>query len=91
METPKNLKRHAALLDEMAITLGIDLQKAAIRGDLQIDDISQAVLRCTGCADPLNCTKWMQDHAEGATATPDYCSNATLLQQLRQNSESLQD
>ena len=87
METSKKLKRHAALLDEMAKTLGIDLQEAAIRGDLRIDDISEAVLRCTGCPDPQHCSHWMQGHIEGATVTPDYCSNAALLQQLRQASE----
>jgi len=91
MESPKILKRHAALLDEMAQTLGIDLEEAAIRGDLRIDDISEAVLRCTGCPDPRHCRHWLQDHTEGATATPDYCSNAALFQQLRQTSEIKKD
>jgi hypothetical protein len=87
METPKDLKRHAALLDEMAKTVGVDLQQAAIRGDLRIDDISDAVLSCANCADPLHCTQWLQDHADGAQATPDYCNNAALLMQLRDDSD----
>lgn len=88
METPKDLKRHAALLDEMAKTVGIDLQEAAIRGDLSIDDISQAVLSCTNCADAAHCTHWLQDYAGGAAATPDYCNNASLMQKLRRDSDS---
>lgn len=85
MPRSDNLKRHAALLDRMATTLGIDLQEAAIHGDLRIDEIADAVLRCTDCADPLHCDKWLADHPEGAEGTPDYCRNSELLQGLRPN------
>ena len=91
MAVPKDIKRHAALLDQMAETLGLDLQETAIHGDLRIDEISEAVLRCASCAEPDKCTAWQQDHADGAEVTPDYCRNAALLQRLRERGVHRQD
>lgn len=83
MQGKDDFERHARLMDSMATTLGIDLQEAAIRGDISIDDITEAVLRCTGCPDPDHCTGWLNDHARGAEQTPGYCRNRALLDQLR--------
>lgn len=76
------LKRHAALVDRMATSLGIDLQEKAIGLHLTMDDLSEAVLRCTQCSNP--------DHCEGrlnaqptASAPPSYCRNADLMMALR--------
>ncbi|MFD2854780.1 DUF6455 family protein [Seohaeicola zhoushanensis] len=76
-----NFRRHAALVDEMAGALGVDLEEAALRGKLDLDEISDAVLRCTGCTNP--------DHCQGVLATkpqleqaPGYCRNRDLMHRL---------
>ncbi len=78
------LKRHAALVDRMATTLGVDLEEATLRGDLPMDDLAEAVLRCAGCSNADGCDHWLADHATtGAEHAPDYCRNARQLEGLR--------
>ncbi len=78
------LKRHAALVDRMATTLGVDLEEATMRGDMPMDDLAEVVLRCTGCSNPDGCTSWLGDHAtSGAEHAPGYCRNASMLEGLR--------
>lgn len=78
------LKRHAALVDRMATTLGVDLEEATMRGDLPMDALADVVLRCTGCSDPNGCDHWLDDHAQtGAAHAPSFCRNSTLLEGLR--------
>ena len=76
------LRHHAALLDDTASRLGMDLQEAAIRGALKFDEISEAVLRCTTCSQPEDCAQRLQE--DGAVvATPHYCRNTALLKRLQ--------
>jgi len=82
MHTTSTLKRHAALLDRMAGTLGIDLEESAMRGDLPPADIADAVLKCVSCADPAHCAQWLDTQADHANTTPGYCRNAELFQKL---------
>ncbi len=77
------LKRHADLMDRMATTLGLDLEEKALRGDLPFDEISEAVLRCTGCTGAGDCNHWLEAHPEGAEQTPSYCRNSDLFKTLR--------
>ncbi|MCR9126609.1 MAG: DUF6455 family protein [Rhodobacteraceae bacterium] len=78
----KTLKDHAALVDRMATTVGVDLEEAAFRGTMDFDEIADAVLRCTGCSKPDDCGQWMAQTPQ-ADATPDYCRNAEMLARLR--------
>ncbi|MFT4959581.1 MAG: hypothetical protein ACI92Z_000657 [Paracoccaceae bacterium] len=78
------LKRHAALVDQMAETLGVDLQKVALSGELLIDEISDAVLSCADCSHPDSCQGWTGEHKDGATQTPDYCRNREMFHSFRQ-------
>ena len=76
------LRHHAALFDDTASRLGLDLQEAAIRGALKFEEISDAVLRCAGCSEPEACARWLKD--EGAVvAVPQYCRNTNLLKRLQ--------
>ena len=77
------LKRHAALVDQMAETLGIDLEEAVLRGDLPIADISDAVLSCTTCSNPDTCEGWQKAHKNVATQAPDFCRNSEMFLRLR--------
>ncbi len=82
MQGPNTLKRHAHLVDQMATTLGIDLEEKTLRGELAFDEISEAVLACTGCANPGACEGWLEEHADGSETPPDYCRNADLFARL---------
>ena len=76
------LRHHAALFDDTASRLGLDLQEAAIRGALKFEAISDAILRCTGCSEPEACARWLKE--EGAVvAVPQFCRNTNLLKRLQ--------
>ncbi len=83
MQNRSVLKRHARLVDRMATALGIDLEEAGMRGDLPTSELTDAVLRCTGCADPEQCERWLDEHAQGAEDTPGQCRNSDLFRQLK--------
>ncbi|MDX2482424.1 MAG: DUF6455 family protein [Pseudodonghicola sp.] len=84
MQDRETLRCHAALVDRMASALGIDLEDAALAGRLAFDEISDAVLRCTGCSDPAQCASWTVRPVE---TTPGYCSNRDLMMRLRQGAD----
>lgn len=87
MQNRATLKHHAALVDRMASTQGVDLEERMMAGVMRPDEISDAVLACTGCAASGRCAHWLdRTEAEGiATAekTPDYCRNAELFARLK--------
>ena len=89
------LNRHAAMMDRMARTLGIDLTDEMARDRLSGTDWREALMRCTGCPEPAECLQWlaMQEEAQGngqprATATPDYCMNRLFMAALRGESDT---
>lgn len=75
MQSTTTLKQHADLVDRMAKTQGIDLEKRMMAGKIWPVDLSDAVLACAGCANPGACEHWLAEHATAAT-TPHYCRNA---------------
>ncbi len=74
--TQAHLKRHADLVDRMANARGIDLQEAALRGDVSLSDVSDLVLRCAGCTQTQTCERWLDEQVGSVSATPHYCRNA---------------
>lgn len=76
------LKRHADLVDRMATTLGIDLEEATLTGAIEMDELAGAVVRCTECASPDACNRWL-DATPSADTPPAYCRNSDLLDRLR--------
>ena len=80
------LKTHADLVDRMATARGIDLQEAALRGDLSPDDISDLVLRCVGCTKPDQCDTWLSLQKGAVSETPGYCRNAEEFARLARRS-----
>ena len=84
MQGEKTLKRHAALVDRMGSTLGLDLEEMALRGEVTTDEIADAVLSCSACSSPGACETWLDAHAgTGSDRTPGYCRNADLFERLR--------
>ena len=79
MQSEKTLRRHAALVDEMATACGVDLEEAILRGKLTIPDLDDAVLACTGCTRPDACEARL---AQGVRGAPAYCRNAELFGEL---------
>jgi len=84
--TQNRLKRHAALVDDMAHARGIDLEEAAMRADLTPSDLSDMVLRCTTCTHVGECEQWLGSQVGAVSETPHYCKNADVFQQLARNS-----
>lgn len=80
--THDRLKLHANLVDRMAAVRGIDLQEAALRGDVSSADISDLVMRCAGCTQTASCGQWLQDQVGTVSATPQYCRNADAFSAL---------
>jgi hypothetical protein len=82
---PRNttLKRHAALVDRMATTVGVDLEEKLMAGLLNVDTIGDAVLNCTGCSNPCGCETWLEAHSHGADAPPSMCRNTDLFERLQ--------
>lgn len=79
MHSPKKLRRHAALLDDMATKTGLDLQEQVMSGRLSMDQLADAVLCCVDCACPSGCVDWL---TSGAATPPDFCRNRTTLLEL---------
>ncbi|MEM8653447.1 MAG: DUF6455 family protein [Pseudomonadota bacterium] len=80
------LKTHANLIDRMAAARGVDLQEAALRGDLTPDDISDLVLRCVGCTKPDTCAAWLSAQKGAVSETPSFCRNAEQFAALARRS-----
>lgn len=83
MHNTTTLKKHAALVDRMAQALDLDLEELALRGDVSISAIEDAVLSCTGCSKPEACQQWLDTKAEAAHATPGYCRNSGMFAALK--------
>jgi hypothetical protein len=83
MTSTTTLKKHAALVDRMATTLGIDLEEKAMQGQIDFDQISDAVMACSGCSNPEDCTHWLDAQEGQANAAPDICRNAELFARLK--------
>ena len=77
----KTRARHAALMHQMAETLGADLDRAELRGVLTPEAREDMLLACTGCAKPSGCAHWLARNAKAETG-PDYCRNADILHRL---------
>ncbi len=82
MSDKNTLRHHAGLVDTMATTLGVDLQEAALSGAVTIDEISEAVLRCTGCSNPGHCEAHLAK-VSSAEKAPEYCRNTRLFERLK--------
>lgn len=78
------LKHHVTLLDRMAGAVGVDLEEALLTaGGMSMDELSDAVLRCTECSNPGHCAGWLAERSEPAANTPGYCRNRDLLHRLQ--------
>ena len=82
MTTNDRLKRHAALVDNMADARGVDLQDAAMRAGLTPDDLADMVQRCVGCTRPDTCSEWMVAQVGTVSETPGFCRNAEMFDRL---------
>ena len=84
MKDTEALARSATLLDRMAGAVGVDLEEAILTaGTLTIDELTDAVLRCTDCSDPGHCAGWLAARSEPAERTPGYCRNREMMARLQ--------
>ena len=82
MQSRTTLKRHAALVDDMARARGQDLEEEIMRGKMTMSELEDAVLRCTSCTSPDTCRDWLSKQAGPVPEAPDYCRNAALFRAL---------
>lgn len=82
MQSQDKINHHATLVDHMASKLGLDLDEKTMQGQLPPERLSEAVLRCTGCACPGDCEAWLAEKSAPQPATPSYCRNQDLFDQL---------
>lgn len=61
MFAARTLNRHAALMNRMAETMGVDLTAAIAQGALSGEGWRDAVERCAGCAAPDKCTAFLAE------------------------------
>jgi hypothetical protein len=83
MFSQSKLKKHADLMDRTATALGVDLEEAVLRGELDPQDIPEAVLRCAACTDPDHCASLTRADNTVLEDIPSYCRNKNTLAQLR--------
>ncbi|MEC8040799.1 MAG: DUF6455 family protein [Pseudomonadota bacterium] len=73
-------KNHTALFHHMADAMGVNLEKELLSGRLKLEDLSQSIERCKGCAGPGACKVWLEHATPGQEdLPPGYCRNATFL------------
>lgn len=78
----KQMDQHAAQVDRMTDTLGVDLVEAVQRGIVPPETLRSTVMRCMSCGSFGACEGWLQDHADGAGEAPEYCRNKVMLDRL---------
>lgn len=86
MPGTKTLETHEALMNDMARTLGADLDEAELRGDLPPEERAGMLLSCTGCSDPGGCREWLIANGR-ADEAPEFCRNGDHLQALARRIE----
>jgi hypothetical protein len=83
MQSQEKIRRHTALISHMADTLGLDLEEQTMTGHLDPEELADAVLRCTACAEPDTCEQWLAVRQGTVDAPPGYCRNTQLFEDLR--------
>lgn len=83
MQNRDVLKHHADLMDRMATRAGVDLEEATMRGDMPMEEIADAVLRCTNCSAPEACAAMLANSEDPSDRVPSYCRNKSLIDELR--------
>jgi len=79
------LDAHADLMHRMAETTGADLGTAVLEGRVGPMELRSLYLSCTRCDAPEACAEWLEGHADGSAAPPDFCRNRQSLDRLRQS------
>jgi len=79
----KRIAHHSDLMTRMSETVGADLGEAIAEGRIDAEMLRAATISCAGCDEAAECPSWLDDHAAGAEAPPDYCRNRNLMMALQ--------
>ncbi|MDD9745969.1 MULTISPECIES: DUF6455 family protein [Marinovum] len=82
MQSPQKIKRHAILMDRVAEARGLDMEEQVLRGRISSEAVADAVLSCTNCTRPDDCARWLDRQAAPVAASPGYCRNARMFDDL---------
>ncbi len=83
MSTQTRFKQAADLVDRMASQQALDLETLVLRGQLSMDAIGEAVVRCAGCTDPEGCDAWLGLQTVPVARGPEMCRNQPLFDLLK--------
>lgn len=76
--------QHFWITYSVARVIGLNLPKAITAGKLHRREVDQMVNRCRTCQHVDTCQQWLA-HSQAGQQTPlDVCSNANVLNRLRQ-------
>lgn len=70
---------HARLVLRMADRLGVDLDEAMMRAEIDEDTFQGAVDRCIGCTQPIRC-RTLLDTVSSQFELPEFCRNGDLFE-----------
>lgn len=80
MSITSRIDHHETLMRRMADRNGADLDLALQSGIVSPGEVRAAVLSCTGCTQPDDCQRRLE---QGKDGLPDYCRNAEMIDQVR--------
>lgn len=69
-------------MQEMALTLGIDLASVQFAGLLRQTELAGMFVRCSGCSVRENCADWLSEPNLPRDAAPVWCANKAQMDRL---------
>ncbi|MDO6726056.1 DUF6455 family protein [Cognatishimia sp. 1_MG-2023] len=81
MPDRETLQKHVYLFDTMSEKLGHDMQQHTLDGDVSIDALTNAVVRCSQCGHADDCAAKL-NAARNLSQPPAYCQNKALFKTL---------
>ena len=85
MTAMTRIARHERLLSRMADANEADLDLALMLGNTTPEELTDAVMACTGCANPDACEHHLN---HGHIGVPAFCRNARLIDRLAKTGRS---
>ncbi|WP_377190273.1 DUF6455 family protein [Ruegeria meonggei] len=78
-----DVEKHFWLTRSVARCMHISLAEAMVEGRLSADKYAELVTRCRASRCSGRCMAWLSELQSEASAAPDFCANADLLNALK--------
>ena len=77
-----DIEKHFWLTRSVARCMGLSLTEAMAEGQLSANEYAELVTRCRGADCSEKCAFWLAMQQSRATAAPEFCANAAILNNL---------